>query len=56
MEQYFFDMNGTLTLPGSDRKQLLQQLSLLSDTDDILNAVLRREELEKTRSFKVIEQ
>ena len=51
-----FDLNGTLTLPGPDRKQLLQQLSLPSDTEDILNVVLRREEPEKTRSLKIIEQ
>ena len=51
-----FDMDGTLTLPEtlpvSDRKELLQQLSLPSDTDDILNVVLTRGEPEKTRSLK----
>ena len=50
-----FDMDGTLTLP-SDRKELLQQLSLPSDTDDYLKAVFTREEPEKTRSLKIIEQ
>ena len=51
-----FDMDGTLTIPVYDRKELLQRLSLPSDTDDILNAVWRLEEPEKTRLLKIIEQ
>lgn len=51
-----FDMDGTLTLPVYDGKELLQRLSLPSNTDDILNAVWKLEEPEKTRSLKVIEQ
>ena len=51
-----FDMDGTLTMPSYDRKELLQRLSLPSDTDDILNTVLRLEEPEKTRLLKIIEQ
>ena len=51
-----FDMDGTLTIPVYDRKELLQRLSLPSDTDDILNAVWRLKEPEKTRLLKIIEQ
>ena len=51
-----FDMDGTLTLPVYDRKELLQRLPLPSDTDDILNAIWKLEEPEKTRLFKIIEQ
>lgn len=51
-----FDMDGTLTLPVYDGKQLLQRLPLPSNTEDILNAVWRLEEPEKTRALKIIEQ
>ena len=51
-----FDMDGTLTLPVYDGRELLQRLSLPSDTDDILHAVWRLKEPEKTRALKVIEQ
>jgi len=51
-----FDMDGTLTLPVYDGKELLQRLSLPSEIDDILNVVWGLEEPEKTRALRVIEQ
>lgn len=51
-----FDMDGTLTMPSFDGKELLQRLPLPSNTDDILNAVWRLEEPERTESLKIIKQ
>ena len=51
-----FDMDGTLTLPVYDGKELLQRLSLPNNTDDILHAVWKLEEPERSRLIKIIEQ
>ena len=51
-----FDMDGTLTLPVYDGKELLQRLPLPSDTEDVLNAIWKLEEPEKTRLIKIVEQ
>ena len=51
-----FDMDGTLTMASYDGRELLQRLPLPSDTDDILNAVWKLEEPEKTRLLRIIEQ
>jgi len=51
-----FDMDGTLTLPVYDGKELLQRLPLPSDTEDVLNAIWKLEEPEKSRLIKIVEQ
>jgi len=51
-----FDMDGTLTLPLFDRKELLKRLSLPPDTNDMLVSVMQLNEPERTKAMRTIEQ
>ena len=51
-----FDMDGTLTLPVYDGRELLKRLPLPPDTNDILVSVMQLDGPKRTKAMRTIEQ